>query len=127
MPPEEPLDIPLEASPAEPPPTGENLLNEASREKLLPLNSVEEKGLDALAQVKFFTPDNNQTWYACEYDGEDHFFGFVSRFEVEIGYLSLNEMQDTRGLLALLIELDLHFEPKTLRELNDGRRNTGLE
>lgn len=59
MPPEEPLDIPLEASPAEPPPTGENLLNEASREKLLPLNSVEEKGLDALAQVKFFTPDNN--------------------------------------------------------------------
>jgi hypothetical protein len=44
-----------------PPPTGENLLDQASREKLPPLYSGEEKGLDALAQVKFFTPDAQWT------------------------------------------------------------------
>lgn len=56
------------------PPTGENLLDDESREKLPPLYSGEEQGLDALAQVKFFTPDSNWTWHASEFDGEDIFF-----------------------------------------------------
>jgi hypothetical protein len=43
-------------------PSGENLLDKASRKKLPQLYSGEEKGLDALAQVKFFTPDSNWTW-----------------------------------------------------------------
>jgi len=38
---------------------------------LLPLYSGEELGLDALAQVKFFTPDSSWTWYASEFDEED--------------------------------------------------------
>jgi len=38
------------------PPTGKNLLDQESREKLPELYSGEEKGLDTLAQVKFFTP-----------------------------------------------------------------------
>jgi len=73
--------------------------------------------LDALAQVKFFTPDSSWTWYASEFDGEDIFFGLVSGFEVELGYFSLKEMQEVRGPLGLPIELDLYFEPKSLREL----------
>jgi hypothetical protein len=73
--------IPLE----ELPPVGKNLLDQASREKLPPLYSREEKGLGAQAQVKFFTPDTNWTWYASEFDGEDFFFGLVSGFEVELG------------------------------------------
>jgi hypothetical protein len=56
------------------PPTGENLLDQDSREKLPPLYSGEEKGLDALAQVNFFTPDSSWSWYASEFDGEDIFF-----------------------------------------------------
>ncbi len=40
------------------PPTGEKLLDNESREKLPPLCSGEEKGLDALAHVKFFTQDS---------------------------------------------------------------------
>lgn len=99
------------------PPTGENLLDQASREKLPPLYSGEEKGLDALAQVKFFTPDSNWTWYASEFDGEDIFFGLVSGFEIELGYFSLKELQEARGILGLQIERDLHFEPKSLKEL----------
>ena len=101
----------------EPPPTGENLLDRASREKLPPLYSGEEKGLDALAQVKFFTPDAGWTWYASEFDREDIFFGLVSGLEVQLGYFSLKELQEARGPLGLPIERDLYFEPKTLSEL----------
>jgi hypothetical protein len=34
-------------------------------------DSGEELGLDAHAQVKFFTPDSGWTWYASEFDGND--------------------------------------------------------
>ena len=46
----------------------ENVLDQASREKLLPLFSEEERGLDTLAQVKFFTPDIYRTWHASSLD-----------------------------------------------------------
>lgn len=103
----------------QPPPTGDNLLDQESREKLPPLYGGEEKGLNALAQVKFFTPDSNWTWYASEYDGENVFFGLVVGFAIEFGYFSLAELQTVRGPLRLPIERDLHFEPKSLRELRD--------
>ncbi len=93
------------------------LLDDEIKEKLPPLYSGEEKGLEAQAQVKFFTPDSNWTWYASEFDGEDIFFGLVSGFEVELGYFSLKELQEAHGPLGLPIERDLHFEPKTLKEL----------
>ena len=67
--------------------------------------------------VRFFTPDSNWTWYASEFDGEDIFFGLVSGFEVELGYFSLKELQETKGPLGLHIERDLHYESKSLREL----------
>jgi len=115
--------IDLQTPPEEPPPTGENLLDQASRDKLPPLYTGEEKGMEALAQVKFFTPDSNWTWYASEFDGEDIFFGLVSGFEVELGYFSLKELQETKGPMGLPIERDLHFEPKTLGELDKWCRN----
>jgi hypothetical protein len=105
--------------PEMPPPTGENLLDEASREMLPRLYANEELGMDAQAQVKFFTPDSDWTWYASEFDGEDIFFGLVSGFEVELGYFSLKELQEVRGPMGLQIERDLQYEPKTLRELQE--------
>ena len=86
--------------------------------------SGEEKVLDAVAQVKFFTPDSNWTWYASEFDGEDIFFGLVSGFEVEMGYFSLKELKEAKGPLGLPIERDLYFDPKSLRELMDWHRNS---
>ena len=94
-----------------------NLLNKESRDMLPELYDGEELGLNALAQVKFFTPDSNWTWYASEFDGEDIFFGLVSGLEVELGYFSLKEMQEVRGPLGLPIERDLYYEPKTLKDL----------
>jgi hypothetical protein len=101
------------------PPIGENLLDTESREKLPELYSGEELGLEAPAQVKFFTPDAQWTWYASEFDGEDFFFGLVIGLEIEFGYFSLSELQSVKGPLGLPIERDLHFEPKSLRELRD--------
>ena len=104
------------------PPTGKNLLDPQSREKLPPLYSGEELGLMAMALVKFFTPDSNWTWFASEFDGEDLFFGLVEGLEVELGYFSLSEMQSVRGPLGLPIERDLHFKPKTLKALMEEHK-----
>lgn len=95
------------------------LLTEELRKKLPKLYECEYQGLNALAQVKFFTPDSSWTWYASEFDGEDIFFGLVSGLEVELGYFSLSELQSVRGPLGLPIERDLYYIPKTLKELMD--------
>lgn len=104
------------------PPTGDNLLDPKSREKLPALYSNEHLGLMAIALVKFFTPDSNWSWYASEFDGEDLFFGLVDGLETELGYFSLSELQSINGPLGLPIERDLHFEPKTLKELMNKHR-----
>jgi len=96
------------------------LLTKEIRRKLPPLGSQEEKGLDALAVVKLFTPDSSWSWYASEFDGEDLFFGLVDGFEKEVGYFRLSELQQIRGKLALPVERDRYFRPRTLRELMDS-------
>jgi len=85
--------------------------------RLPPLGSQEEKGLEAMAVVKFFTPDAGWTWWASEFDGEDLFFGLVHGFEKELGYFRLSELKQIRGALGLPVERDRYFRPKTLREL----------
>ena len=98
------------------------LLTEQLRKKLPKLYECEEQGLNALALVKFFTPDSNWTWYASEFDGQDIFFGLVSGLEVELGYFSLSELQSVRGPLGLPIERDLYFVPQTLQDLMEKYR-----
>lgn len=73
--------------------------------------------MDAIAQVKFFTPDSHWTWYASEFDGVDTFFGLVNGFETELGYFSLAELKRIRGYLGLPVERDRSFKPTPLREL----------
>src|SRR5438094_6102097 len=81
-----------------------SLLDDESRSQLPALYSMEELGEDALAQVKFFTPDSSWTWYASEGSAVDEdgyyntdqekvdfiFFGLVVGFEVELGYFALS-------------------------------------
>jgi hypothetical protein len=83
-----------------------DLLDDASRAKLPPLYSNEKLGLNAMAQVKFFQPDGNWTWYASEgspvdadgyFDTDQEkvdylFFGLVIGFEIEYGYFSVRRM-----------------------------------
>jgi hypothetical protein len=93
------------------------LLTKEIRKRLPPLYSQDNKGLDPVAHVKFFTPDASWTWYAAEFDGDDTFFGLVDGFEKELGYFSLSELQSVRGRLGLPVERDLYFKPTPLKEL----------
>ena len=93
-------------------------LTDEIREKLPPLYANEKLELDALAQVKYFDPSSNLTWYASEFDGDDTFFGLASDlFGMQLEYFYLSQLKKIRGNLGLPIERDLHFEPTTLREL----------
>jgi Protein of unknown function (DUF2958) len=93
------------------------LLTKEIRRRLPPLYANEGKGLDALAQVKFFTPDSSWTWYATEFDSNDTFFGLVAGHALELGYFSLSELQAVRGKLGLPVERDKLFKPTPLHEL----------
>lgn len=109
-----------------------NLLTEEIRKQLPPLYSGEEKGLDdAIAVVKFFTPDSGWTWYATEgspvdeagyYDTDkpqvDYlFFGLVDGFEREFGYFRLSELESIRGPLGLPIERDRFWTPTRIGDI----------
>jgi len=98
------------------------LMTPEIRELLPPLFSNEDKGLDAVAPIKYFAPASGWTWYATEFDGEDILFGLVVGYEVELGSFSLSELQSVRGGLNLPVERDLYYKPKTLRELIDQHR-----
>jgi len=93
------------------------LLTKEITNKLPPLYSQDGKGGETIAYVKYFTPDSSWTWYGCEYDGYDTFFGLVDGHEKELGYFSLSELQSLRGPLGLPVERDLWWKPKTLGEI----------
>ena len=93
------------------------LLTKQNQKDLPPLYTNEDKGNDANAVVKFFTPDSNWTWYASEFDGKDTFYGFVVGAFPELGYFSLAELKSARGPFGLPIERDRYFRPTPLKEL----------
>ena len=85
--------------------------------QLPPLYANEGQGEEAIAQVKFFTPWTNWTWYVTEYDPVERLcFGVVVGPEREFGYFSLAELEDIRGPGGLRIERDLYWTPKPLKE-----------
>ncbi len=90
-------------------------------EKELPaLYAQDRKGAEAVAHVKFFTPDSNWTWYVTEGSSvadDIIFFGLVEGHEKEMGYFSLSQLQEVRGPLGLAVERDMHWKPKTLGEI----------
>lgn len=99
------------------------LLTKAIEAKLPPLYSNDALGYEAQAIVKFFTPDASWTWYATEYDPNEHiFFGLVDGLEIELGYFSLDELQSIKGSLGLSVERDIYFSPTKLSTLM--QRNT---
>lgn len=93
------------------------LLTKELEAKLPRLGSTDGQGDDAVALVKFFFPMGRWTWWATEYDPEERlFFGLVQGHEVELGYFSLDELEEVR-VHGLGIERDLYWEPATLGEI----------
>ena len=93
------------------------LINNEIKNKLPTLYEQDGKGYDAIAYIKFFTPDSNWSWYVTEFDGKDIFFGLVDGFEKELGYFSLAELEGVKGPLGLKIERDLYFKPTKLKDI----------
>lgn len=110
-------DVEQQIPPEETQSIEESLLDIASRLKLPMLRANEELELDALAQVKFFTPDGDWAWYASEFDGHDTFWGLVSGVDLKFDHFSLKVLKELRGPKGLPIKRDDHFEPKPLWEL----------
>ncbi len=79
---------------------------------------------DPIVYVKFFTPWTNWTWYALEGDPKEHlFFGWVVGQEKELGYFSLDELESVKGPFGLKIERDMHFGPKPLSWVKEGKEH----
>ncbi|OPZ76433.1 MAG: hypothetical protein BWY78_01371 [Alphaproteobacteria bacterium ADurb.Bin438] len=83
-------------------------------QKILPPLYAQEDISTAKKMVyaKFFTPWSNWTWYVMEYDPKEKLcFGYVKGFENELGYFSLEELENLKGPHGLTIERDLYFKP----------------
>ncbi len=94
-----------------------NLLTKADQERLPPLYSQDGKGDEAIAYVKYFHPLSNYTAYATEYNPTTKiFFGLVQCQEEELGYFSLEELEET-VVCGLPIERDHNFQPTPLKKL----------
>jgi hypothetical protein len=97
------------------------LLTKELERKLPALRAQEKLGENAIVHVKYFHPCSSWTWYGTEFDPEDRvFFGLVKGFETELGYFSLDELEEVRGPLGLRIERDLYFTPCTIKECREG-------
>ncbi len=78
-----------------------------------------EKEKDPIVHLKFFTPDSNFTWFLIEYDPNDRIaFGLVDGHEREMGYISIEELEQVRGPLGLQVERDLHWKPTPLSQVH---------
>lgn len=93
--------------------------------KKLPKLYSQENNKNPNAVIKFFDPTGSWEWYVIEgelqEDGDFLFFGLVKGFETELGYFTLNDLltckEGQRGLKALPIERDLHFDPTPISQL----------
>ena len=98
---------------------GHLLLTQEIKGTLPPLyNSEKHPEMEAIAQVKFFSPYSQWTWYAIEFDGVDTFWGLVDGFEMEYGYFSYSELEAVTvfgGVPA--VERDCHWSPRPVKEI----------
>ena len=97
------------------------LLTKELESRFAETGSQDHKLYQAAVLAKFFCPWNQWTWYATEYDPETRtFFGLVNGYEPELGYFSLDELEEVTGPMGLKIERDRHWKQKTLAEVKDS-------
>ncbi len=99
------------------------------------IRGQESKGDDAIVYAKLFCPQNGWRWYITEFDRDTgEAFGLVAGLEVELGSFAIGlgddqydgeSMQDQnnnwRGKYRFPpFERDLHWLPRTLKEVRDN-------
>ena len=83
-------------------------------EKIIPpFYSSEDVALeDKIVYAKFFLPDAQWNWLVLEYDRESNsIFALVDGLDAELGYASIEELEQVRGHLGLHVERDIYFKP----------------
>ena len=87
------------------------LLTKEIEKKLLKLYSKEDEKNPKII-VKYFHPLSDYTWYIIEGDKQENgdwlFFGLVDGHEKELGYVTLNQLEEIR-IKGLGIERDKFF------------------
>jgi hypothetical protein len=86
--------------------------------KSIPKPHSQEGNSDPVCHVKLFTPWGMWTWYVIEYNENIRMcLGLVKGFEEELGYFSLDELEEIRGPFGMKVERDLYFTPRKLSEI----------
>ena len=95
--------------------------------KLLPLSIIKnipnlyetENQEDPICHIKLFLPSSNWTWYIIELDEADlnTCYGFVDGLEKELGYFTLSELENLKGMFGIKVELDISFKPTKLSKI----------
>ena len=95
------------------------LLTDELRKIIPPFYSSEDVELEEkMVYAKFFLADAQWSWYILELDEESNtFFAFVDGLDRELGYVSLDELEQVRGHIGLHVERDLYFTPLKYKEL----------
>jgi len=99
------------------------LLPDYIKSKIPALYSQEDKHpSEVMAQVKFTLADSDWVWYGIEYDPDTRvFFGLVDGFELEMGYFSLDELEDLVGPCGCKVEHDRSFTPLSIESIRSIR------
>jgi len=89
------------------------LMTKELKKIIPPFYSSEDVELDdKMLYTKFFLPDADFTWFIFEYDKESNtVFAMVDGLDRELGYASIEELEQVRGHMGLHIERDIYFKP----------------
>ena len=109
------------------------LMTKELARQLPALYKQDGKGVQAIVYAHLFTSSSD--WYITEYDGSDTAFCYCclngDLDNAELGYASLNELAGVKIAARVngrivghtqAVERDLHWTPKTLREVKDALR-----
>ena len=104
------------------------LFTKALLKQLPTLEATAELGIDeSTAYVKIFNPLGNHQWFITAYDPEQHLaFGYVNLNcprDAELGYISMQELEEIRLPLGMKLERDRGFKKMPLTEVMDAVQN----
>ena len=90
------------------------LMTQQMRKDIPPLYSQDgKKPENVTVHAHYFTPFSSWDWYITEFDGKDTMFGLVKGQDVELGYVSLGELESQ----GMNVERDRYWNKKSLAEV----------